>query len=344
MRTLVQQLVAFLFLLLSFHVHAQTTGYSGTGANIDVTHYNCNWTIDPGAASKTISGSVTICFVTKTANVSAITFDFNKTSFNNGSLSVMYHGSAVSKSFPSSGNVNIITISLPAALPINKFDSVTINYSGIPPAATTQAIGYQKSGSCVYTLSESFEDRDWWPCKADMQDKADSLDITITCPSTYLPAANGLMVSNTVSGANRTVYYRHRYPIASYLVAIAVGSFTDYPRGTVNINGTLMPVNYFILPGHTGVATKLTAMDYCKQELIEFGNKFGDYPFKDEKYGMYEFAWGGGMEHQSFSAMSWGSMGSWSTIAHELAHQWFGDKVTFSTWNHLWLAEGFARY
>lgn len=59
---------------------------------------------------------------------------------------------------------------------------------------------------------------------------------------------------------------------------------------------------------------------------------------------MYEFGWGGGMEHQTFSAMSWSSMLSWSVIAHELAHQWFGDKVTFSTWNHLWLAEGFARY
>jgi hypothetical protein len=85
-------------------------------------------------------------------------------------------------------------------------------------------------------------------------------------------------------------------------------------------------------------------MDYCKQEMIEFSNKFGDYPFKNEKYGMYEFAWGGGMEHQTFSAMSWGSLASWSTIAHELGHQWFGDKVTFATWNDLWLAEGFARY
>jgi hypothetical protein len=85
-------------------------------------------------------------------------------------------------------------------------------------------------------------------------------------------------------------------------------------------------------------------MDVSKEELVEFSNKFGPYPFADEKHGYYQFAWGGGMEHQTFSAMSAGSMASWSVIAHELAHQWFGDKVTFSTWNHLWLAEGFAKY
>jgi hypothetical protein len=337
----------FLFVISAFTLNAQTTGFTGTGSNIDVTHYACNWTIDPGASSKAISGSVTICFVTKVNNVSTVTFDFNKSSYNSGSLSVMYHGISVAKSFPATGNVHVLTINLPSALPINKFDSLTINYTGTPPAATTQAIGYQKSGNTIYTLSESYEDKDWWPCKADMQDKADSLDITITCPSAYLPAANGELVSNVVSGGNRTVYYRHRYPIASYLVAIAVGPFTDYPRGTVAINGTNTPVNYFILAGsHTSsqISSTLTKMDFCKQELVEFSNKFGDYPFKNEKYGMYEFAWGGGMEHQSFSAMSWGSMGSWSTIAHELGHQWFGDKVTFSTWNHLWLAEGFARY
>src|SRR5437868_5538827 len=98
----------FLLLLLiayTFTLNAQTTGYSGTGSNIDVTHYACNWTIDPGATSKVISGSVTICFVTKVNNVSTVSFDFNKNSYNSGSLSVMYHGSSVAKSFPAMGNV-----------------------------------------------------------------------------------------------------------------------------------------------------------------------------------------------------------------------------------------------
>jgi len=325
---------------------ARTAGFSGTGSNIDVNYYRCQWTINPADATKTLTGTVTVYFTTTQNNVSQISLDFRKSSFNNASTIVTYHGSPVTRSFPASGSVNILNITLPVTLPNNRLDSVSIAYSGVPPAATSQAIGYQRSSglNMIYTLSESYEDRDWWPCKADMQDKADSLDIIITCPSGYLAAANGALISNTVSAPNRTMFYKHRYPIATYLVAIAVAPYTNYSRGTVNISGTNVPFNYYILSSRTPTAGQLTTMDFCKQEMVAFSNKFGDYPFKNEKYGMYEFAWGGGMEHQTFSAMSWGSLGSWSTIAHELGHQWFGDKVTFATWNDLWLAEGFARY
>lgn len=324
----------------------KTVGFSGTGSNIDVNYYRCQWTVNPADVSKTLTGTVTVYFTTTQSSVSQISLDFRKSSFNNASTIVTYHGSPVTRSFPASGSVNILNITLPVTLSNNTLDSVSIAYSGVPPAATTQAIGYQRSSTLnmIYTLSESYEDRDWWPCKADMQDKADSLDIIITCPSGYLAAANGALISNTVSAPNRTMFYKHRYPIASYLVAIAVAPYTNYARGTVDISGTNVPVNYYILSSRSPTAAQLATMDYCKVEMDSFSNKFGDYPFKKEKYGMYEFAWGGGMEHQTFSAMSWGVLSSWSTIAHELGHQWFGDKVTFATWNDLWLAEGFARY
>ncbi len=76
-----------------------------------------------------------------------------------------------------------------------------------------------------------------------------------------------------------------------------------------------------------------------------FSNKFSDYPFKNEKHGFYDGLLGaGGMEHQTMSGIATGSLLSTRTLAHELMHQWFGDNVTFATWNDLWLAEGFARY
>ena len=72
-----------------------------------------------------------------------------------------------------------------------------------------------------------------------------------------------------------------------------------------------------------------------------FEEKYGACPFFDEKYGHAEFGWGGGMEHQTLS-----SMGGWSDwlIAHELAHQWWGDMITCADFHHIWLNEGFARY
>ena len=234
-------------------------------------------------------------------------------------------------------------------MPLNKFDSITIFYNGRPPASLGEAIGYQRGGTTgnynIYTLSESFEDRDWWPCKADMQDRVDSMDFVINVPNGYTAAANGKLVDSSLVDGNRVFVYKHRYSIPSYLVAVSVAKYTKYHRGTVNISGTQVPIVYYVYSSRgTSIETQLNAMDKVKPEMVAFSNLFGDYPFKNEKYGMYEFGWGGGMEHSTFSAMGWSTMSSWSVIAHELAHQWFGNKVTFSTWNHLWLAEGFAKY
>jgi len=326
-----------------------STGNSGTGGNMNVIYQRCDWTINPADASKNISGTVTTYFLTTTTNVNSITFDLNKSSFNNASLVVRYHGTVCATSFPTTGNVDILTITLPVTLSASGTkDSVSIAYSGTPPGVNSQEEGYQRGESpagsgnfYVYTLSESYEDRDWWPCKADMQDKIDSSDFNLTVPSAYWAAAPGILVDSAITGSTRTFKYKHRYPITSYLVAIGVAKYTVSHRGAVNISGKNVPVVYYTYPNYTG---GYTVMDKSKQMLVEFSNKFGPYPFANEKHGYYQFAWGGGMEHQTFSAMSAGSMTSWSVVAHELGHQWFGDKVSFATWNHLWLAEGFAKY
>jgi aminopeptidase N len=77
-------------------------------------------------------------------------------------------------------------------------------------------------------------------------------------------------------------------------------------------------------------------------EMIEvFAERYGEYPFIEEKYGHAEFQWGGAMEHQTCTSMGfWGS----GVISHELAHQWYGDMITCKDWHHIWLNEGFATY
>ena len=372
----------FLFLLLAvnattiaqekFKVHARpsramhsennnnetlSTGFSGTGTNIDVVYHRANWTVDPNIG-KNISGVVTTYFKTIQPNVSVISFDLIKSSFES-SVQVKYHGITCSTFFPSSGNVNALNITLPSTISAgNTIDSVTISYSGTPiedglgggfvrPAYTDQ---FGATQNYITTLSESYEDRNWWPCKADMQDKIDSMDINVTVPwnnaDTFWVASNGVLTDSAQSGVWRTFSYKTRYPMASYLVFLSAARYNRY-YSNININETNTPAYWYLLGGMPSsyYSNAVAAMQKMNAVVQAFSSKLGDYPFKAEKHGYYDGLVGaGGMEHQTFSGIASDALTSLVTLDHELTHQWFGDNVTFATWNDLWLAEGFARY
>jgi aminopeptidase N len=321
-----------------------SSGSSGTGANIDVVYNRIAWAVNPNDASNNITGNITTYFKTLVPAVNLINFDLNKTSFNNISLVVTYHNTNCTYSFPSSGNVNILNIQLPTTIPdANTLDSLTISYSGTPPAPSGAAQGYQRysytdqfSVTQYYTasLSESYEDRDWWPCKADMQDKIDSMDIQVTVPwngtDTFWVASNGKLMDSSINGTTRVFKYKTRYPIASYLVCLSAAKFNRYYR-SVQLGSTSIQVAYYLLDGKAAsyYTNAVTAMDKINPVLLAYSQKLGDYPFKLEKHGYYDGLVGaGGMEHQTFITIAPGSLTSLSTLAHELMHQWFGDNVT----------------
>ena len=330
----------------------RTTGTSGTGANIDVIYHKVFWRINPDSTVKYIKGYVQTNFKTTSANVTTITLDMNDSLIAD---SIKFRGSLLQ-----AGNIsragNIISINLGVTLSTNFIDSFTIFYQGVPPAVAGAAQGYQLiniagAGNLINTLSESYEDRDWWPCKADMQDKIDSMDIIVSVPwasptaaDTFWVAANGKMTDSVIVGGSRIFTFKNRYPMASYLVAVSVAKYKKFYR-SVDINGTIVPVVYNILLGKSDYNVITTAMDVQNTVLSKFSEKMGDYPFKQEKHGFYDgLAGAGGMEHQTFSAIDPARLTDQPTLAHELTHQWFGDNVTFANWNDIWLAEGFARY
>lgn len=334
-----------------------STGYSGTGSNIDVVYHRVHWTVDPNTGSN-ITGTVTTYFKTLQPNVSAVSFDFMRQSFQN-STTAQYHGTSCTISFPGTGNVNILNIQLPSPIiTTNTIDSVTIFYSGIPVAdglgggfvRESYIDQFGQTQNYITTLSESYEDRNWWPCKADMQDKIDSMDINVTVPwngaDTFWVASNGILSDSAMAEDWRTYSYKTRYPIASYLVFISAAKYNRY-YSNVDIGETRTPVYYYLLGNRTQsyYNNAINAMEKMNPVLQAFSTKFGDYPFKEEKHGYYDGLVGaGGMEHQTFSGMASDALTSLPTLVHELMHQWFGDNVTFATWNDLWLAEGFARY
>ncbi len=329
----------------------ETSGTSGTGANINVLYHKIYWRINPDS-TKYVRGWVQTNFKTIQAAVSTITFDLRSVLLVD---SVRFRGAALP-----AGNItrsgNILSIALGTSLANNFIDSLTIYYRGVPPAVSGAAQGYQKStnagaGNFITTLSESYEDRDWWPCKHDMQDKVDSMDIIVNVPwgsptaaDTFWVASNGKLVDSAISGGSRTFIFKTRYPIATYLVFVSVAKYNRFYR-SVNVSGTTVPVVYNLFKGAGSYTAILDAMDKTTLVLSAFSQKVGDYPFKLEKHGFYDGLLGAtGMEHQTFSGMANYALTDIETLAHELMHQWFGDNVTFSTWNDLWLAEGFATY
>lgn len=300
--------------------------------NYDVTYHELRFTVNPNNTTPYISGVVKTTF-TALSNMDVVTFD-------------MATALVVSSVTMNSSNLTFnqsnyeLNINLPSTLTTGNSATVEITYAGSPPQAEGGFTRSTHSGTpVIFTLSEPFGARDWWPCKQDLNDKINSIDIYITAPSQYVSASNGLEISQVVSGSNKTTHFHHNYPIPAYLVAIAVTNYSIFNQTAGTAPNDFPIVNYIYPETLTPAVQTQLAQTPLIMNLFE--NLFEVYPFHNEKYGHAQFGWGGGMEHTTVSFMQNFSRG---LIAHELAHQWFGNKITCGTWKDIWLNEGFATY
>jgi aminopeptidase N len=301
--------------------------------NYDLTYGKLEFTVNP--SSNNINGKVTLTFKAL-SDMNTVTFDLTN------QLTVSSVKKELSNlSFVQNTN-NELVITLPSVLTTGNSETVEINYSGAP--ATDQGaftIGSHGSPSkpVLYTLSEPYGARDWWPCKQDLTDKIDSIDVYITAPSQYLSVSNGLEISRNISGLNATSHFKHSYPIPAYLVAIAVTNYTKKNTGTAGTN-VIFPIIDYIYP-ESDTPFNATNLGRTAPIINFFESKIGPYPYNREKYGHTQWGWGGGMEHATNSFMvNYGR----ELLSHELAHQWFGDKITCGTWKDIWLNEGLTEY
>lgn len=308
--------------------------------NYDITYHRLRLTVDP--TELFIAGEVTTKYIAK-ENLNSVTFDLSDAL---DVSTVKQRG--IDLNFTRSGN-NELIVNLPITQNINVLDSLSINYSGTPPASGFGSflIDEHNGSPILWTLSEPFGAMEWWPCKQDLVDKVNNIDVYITAPSQYVSVSNGLEQSRFNNGnGTTTTHFKHNYPIPAYLIAIAVSNYEVYNQqgGLGTASSPFFPIVNYMYP-ETATAN-IASLQVTPDIINFFESVFDPYPFRNEKYGHCQFGWGGGMEHTTVSFMTAGTSGGYtrSLIAHEMGHQWFGNKVTCGSWKDIWLNEGFATY
>ncbi len=307
--------------------------------NFDVSFYKLDIEVEPTAT--TIDGSVRIIAQAITDNFNTIVVELmddmtvNNVAFTEGDDLSFNHSN------------NEIEIMLPSSIDSGEEFDITIFYGGTPePEGFFAGISSEISPTghpVLWTLSEPLNARQWWPVKQVLEDKADSVHVFITTSSEYTAASNGLLSEIVnIEGNKRRFEWKSKYPIAYYLISIAVSNYAEHNFYAPQ-SGSSEPVwvQNFIYDDIDFYASIYENLELTKDYMTAFSFLYGDYPFADEKYGHASAPMGGAMEHQTLS-----TMGSFNPdiISHELAHHWFGNYVTCATWSDIWINEGFASY
>lgn len=327
--------------------------------DFDVTHYDL--TIAPSAWESRVDGSVTVSF-RPSPDISALdelVLDFA------GNMTVLPDGVSrrslpgVVLPFTHVGDVVRIDLTVGGAVPSGQVESVTVKFEGQPRQDNGGGLQFSIFGRfpthvpSIYSLSQPYLARTWWPCKDRPDDKA-TVTVRVDAPSQWQAVSNGTLVSVTPSGRDGNVIsaWRTRVPIPTYLVALAVSEYaTCHAEYVSPLDPSIVtPLTYWAWPSRIDDACD--RWDDTPVMMDVFARRFGEYPFADEKYDHVAVSPPQplspyiAMENAtcSFFGRGWLSLSHDSLMAHELAHHWWGNSVTPTDFRSLWLNEGFATW
>jgi aminopeptidase N len=343
-------LVMMLNLALVPLIYAQITGtpgsdnigddfYEGLGnGGYDALHYDID--LDVRVGLNYLDGIVTMQ-AEATQNLSAFNLDFSGFEIDK----LLFNGETVE--FSRSDHELTITPQEPLAEG-EEFE-VTVTYAGIPelPDAALFSGGWTKYDRGVFVASEPAGAAFWYPVNDHPLDKA-TYSIRVTVPDPYVVASNGTLQEVIERDETSTYIWDNPEPTASYLVTVNIAQFEE--RTDETADGLLIR-NYFPVD----IADEGEEVFSQQDEMIEyFETVFGPYPFDIYGAVVADTPLSFALETQTISLFGRDIItentgrrspdGAQGVIAHELAHQWFGNSVSLSTWQDIWLNEGFATY
>ncbi|MBI3542600.1 MAG: DUF3458 domain-containing protein, partial [Deltaproteobacteria bacterium] len=315
---------------------------------VDIEHIKLELVVD--LAAKSLKGTCTTDFRAVAPAVGKISFD---------AIDLV-----VEQVFDASGGElrfdqqpSKLTVYLRKAPQPGEHSKVIIKYRVTEPRAGLYFIApdkdYPDRPMQLWTQGQDQDNRYWLPCHDAPNEKA-ATEMVVTVDERFTAISNGKLqnVAHDKDRKTKTFHWKQSIPHASYLITLCVGEFVEMKDAWKDSRGHEIPVQYFTLPGRER-ETKL-AFGKTPKMLEFFSKKIGiDYPY--EKYAQvvaWDFIYGG-MENTSATTQTEYTLhpegveldySSEPLVAHELAHQWFGDLLTCKEWSHAWLNEGFATY
>ena len=337
----------------SFELNGHSTYYS---PDIDFVIDKMWLEIEPDFITKTIEGKQQIKLTTK-QDLDKIELDCAeldvKSVYLSYAVDIYLDGSQEKMQLEFSQQNDKLIIKINQFLKEGTKFHLLINYSGKPTRGLNFVRFGEEHATQAWTQGEPTESKYWFPCLDHPQLKYPR-EISVIVPSNFIMISNGelnLIDQKLVDGKSKKKYvWEESNPNPAYLTCIVIGSFVETSNGE-NYDGRI-PLRYYVPKNREEDAIR-TFKNTSK--MMSFFEKYFSTPYPYAKYSQIvvdDFQYGG-MENTTCTTLYSDALydeiaqldySSDDVIAHELAHQWFGDLITCKDWQHIWLNEGFATY
>ncbi len=317
----------------------ETRPYYAADRVVDIEHIKI--AVDIDVANKVVRGVVTL-------RITALAEVVNQLELDAVELTISAVRMA-DKAVEFSHDGKKLRIDLASRLKAGSTTTVEISYAGAPRRGLyfiAPDADYPDKPLQVWSQGQDIDSRYWFPCFDAPHEKATS-EVVVTVPAHMFALSNGTLLSDRVHGKKRTLHWQLNVPHSCYLITLAIGDFA-----TITEHWRDIPVTYYVERGREAAAARTLAR--TPQMLELFSTQFGvAYPYPQYAQVLVSDFIFGGMENTSATTLTDTILMDEraaldydidSLVAHELAHQWFGDLVTCRDWGEGWLNEGFATY